>query len=126
MIAICQFCKEMVRGPESSSLNVEARRAWEYRQLSMLVSAHMVERHSVEAGNEIMIVTAMAGAAVAMRFVSSADPLVDEWRNNAGEALMEAFHPAPPAPLASLGEDQAAGRAASSADSSAAPSTSAL
>lgn len=115
MIATCQFCKQIIHGPDSPAVNQEVREAYEYRQLSMLVAAHMGSRHTQEAGNEIAAAMSLAGAAIAMRYVDATDPAVHQWRNDMGEALMTKFQPAPPTPITSLQSDQAA--AAPSSDS---------
>jgi hypothetical protein len=102
MIATCQFCRQMIAGPALPDEPTEVQSAWAYRQLSMLVSNHMSERHQQEAGSEIFMAMALAGAAVAMRYVASADARLDSLRVVAGEQLIAAFTPAPPAPLVSL------------------------
>lgn len=110
MIATCQFCKEIIRGPERPAIvaDVSAARAFEYRQLSLLVSAHMTGKHMEEAGSEIITMFTLAGAAIAMRYVDATDPVVHEWRNVMGETLMEQFQPRPAKPLIVMPNNQAA------------------
>jgi hypothetical protein len=65
----------------------------------------MMEYHPSEAGAEVMFMSSFAGAAVAMRYVSSDDPSLDAWRVTTGQALMERFNPAPSAPLKTITEE---------------------
>ncbi|HLJ43484.1 MAG TPA: hypothetical protein VKT12_04630 [Candidatus Binataceae bacterium] len=102
MIATCQFCKELIRGPERAEVNSDEARAYEYRQLSMLVSWHMSEKHRDECANEMTTTMALAGAAFAMRYVMLSDGIVEEWRDRTGRALMETFDPSPPSRVNSL------------------------
>lgn len=103
MIATCQFCKGMIVGPEVADDASDERRAYAYRQLSLLVSHHMSDRHEEEAGREIMMAMALTGAAVAMRYVASGDARLDTYRVAAGEMLIEALRPAPQSALLTLG-----------------------
>ncbi len=102
MIATCQFCKEIIVGPESPIVDIEQRSAWEYRMLGLMVATHMTQRHMEEAGQEIIAMYTLAGAAIAMRYVDATDPAVHQWRILMGEALIEKFQPAPSAPIRSL------------------------
>jgi hypothetical protein len=117
MTALCQFCRQIIVGPEPAAPPSDRRTEWEYRQLSLLISFHMMDDHEEEAGQEITAASALAGAAIAMRYVTSSDPSLDTARRKAGEALMETFQPAPHAPLPSL-SDQAADASGSSASAS--------
>lgn len=117
MIATCQFCQQMIVGPESSAASIsqsefvefegalyvaQRAREVEYRKLSLLVSAHMVQWHREDAGRSVEGAMALAGAAMAMRFVASSDAAVDAEREKAGRLLVEQFTPKPPGPLVSL------------------------
>lgn len=95
MIALCQFCNQMV---SFDSLQTDLA----YANLSTLVAAHMSQFHSQDVGREINRAMLLAGAAVAMRYVSSADARLDSERVAAGERLVAAFTPAPAEPLVSL------------------------
>jgi hypothetical protein len=103
MIATCQFCKLLIVGPEVVTFvrTPDAVRH-EYRQLSMIVAAHMSSSHPTEAGQEIQLAMALAGGAIAMRFVESSDPQVDSERVAAADLLIASFSPAPAGPLVSL------------------------
>jgi len=106
MIATCQFCREMIVGPQvpHQPIDDEAAaliQALEYRQLSLLVAMHMSEKHP-DVGREVTMAMSLAGAAVAMRYVSSADAGLDAQRVAAGDKLIAAFAPAPVEPLAAL------------------------
>lgn len=103
MTATCQFCRSMIQGPGLTAESSPERKQWAYRQLSLLVSAHMSNDHIDEAGTEITAAMMQAGAAVAMRFVLSSNPVLDAERVAAGDRLVSAFSPAPVAPLVTLG-----------------------
>jgi hypothetical protein len=102
MTATCQFCQQMIQGPALTDESSADRKQWAYRQVSLLVSAHMADAHPEEAGNEITAAMMYAGAAVAMRFVLSSNPVLDAERIAAGDRLVAAFAPVPVAPVVTL------------------------